>query len=146
MQFMGADCGKHGCIVVIEGKQIVEVKRSPNREDIKYMCSTYSNAFTTIEKVHSMPRDSNQGAFTFGKNYGWYEQAFTDFNIKYIEVDSRTWLSLYNLSSIKMDSIVKAIHLFPQLKTMIDMKRKDADGIAQAALIALYGRMKHGDR
>lgn len=101
---------------------------------------TGGDQFVLLEKVHSMPKDSAKGAFTFGKGVGYLEMAIIGTRLlPQGTVQPKVWMGALN-SMTKGDkeiSRAKAQVLFPEFK----IKNKDhADGL----LIGYYARLKYG--
>lgn len=147
MRFLGIDPGKYGAIVCVDGKN-VDILSCPKDNEIVYFLDKYKkDSFLTIEKQQSMPRDSNQSAFTVGRGYGFYEGVITTLCIESLSVSPQKWLKVFNLDSDKLKSIIKVAYMFPDVaetyfhKNRNGFYNKDIDGIAQAILIALYGKI-----
>ena len=70
---------------------------------------------------------------------GIFEGIGAALDIDVITVRPQVWKKHFNLSKNKQESIDLALHIYPQLKEYI--KKSSDDGIAEAALIAEYGRL-----
>jgi len=73
-------------------------------------------------------------------NYGILLGVIIDKGIPYEEISSQEWKKYFNLiGEDKKSSIAKAKQLFPDVTDLIG----NNDNIAEAILIAEYGRRKH---
>ena len=102
-------------------------------------------AICYIEKVHAMPGQGVTSMFNFGRNYGEILGILKAFNIKVIEVPPQRWKKEFDLiGKDKKASIDKAKELFPEANLKRTPRcRTDSDGIAEALLIAEYGRRQN---
>jgi crossover junction endodeoxyribonuclease RuvC len=108
----------------------------------------WSVRLTTIEKVGAMPSDGRVGAFSFGCGYGIWLGLMNALAVPYIEVTPQRWQSkmlagLPRGPKSKASAIRAAKSLFPNIPVRV----KADNGIADAALLAEYGRRLHiGDK
>lgn len=94
--------------------------------------------FAIIEDVHSMPSQSSQATFTFGKVTGVVIGIIGAYNIPLFSIDPAIWKLSMGLSSDKSLSFSKASQLFPN---QVDLWPKKSDeGIVEASLIAYFGK------
>lgn len=94
-----------------------------------------------IEKVHMMPKMGGAAAFSFGTGYGVLLGAIAMAGLSYTAVPFQTWckaLTGSNKSKGKDAGRELAANLYPKYRDLF--AAKNADGIADAALIAMYGR------
>ena len=70
---------------------------------------------------------------------GIFEGIGAALDIDVITVTPQVWKKHFNLSKNKQESIDLALRIYPELKEYI--KKSSDDGIAEAALIAEYGRL-----
>jgi len=102
-----------------------------------------------IERVASRPAQSSQSTFTFGRMYGAIE------SIVYLQkcvveqgmferVEPRVWKKAFGLSSDKGKSKESASKLLLIDDINLLNKISKSDGIAEAALIALYPFQREG--
>jgi len=146
---IGIDPGAAGGIAVIT-KQDSWAIAMPETDfdmakEISYL-SRHINSFCVLEKVHSMPRDGNVGAFSFGQNFGMVRQALTCNMIPYELVPPQKWQKFFGLPTKKScggSITVKKNHhkalaqqLFPRIKV--------THKIADALLIAEFCRRTRG--
>lgn len=101
--------------------------------------------FAIIEKVHAMPKQGVTSVFSFGKGDGILLGMLGALKIPHIEVPPRTWQKVMLEGEDKTDgkaaSIRVARRLFPGVSLRAsDRCRVDHDGMAEALLMADYGR------
>jgi hypothetical protein len=100
-------------------------------------------SYAYVEMVSAMPKDGAHNAFTFGENTGIIKGILYTWKIPIIEVHSQKWQKEFGLgakfpskTARKNAQKQKAQELFPDIKVTLD--------IADALLIAEYGRRQHG--
>lgn len=94
-----------------------------------------------VEKVNAMPGQGVTSMFTFGKNAGYIEGVLSANRIHYELIPPQRWKKFYGLSSDKEQSIDKATELFPGVNLIpTPRSHKPSDGMAEALLIASYGK------
>ena len=96
-----------------------------------------------MEKVHSMPGQGVSSCFTFGCGWGLLRGMFSALQIPYTLVHPTTWKKVMcrDQPKGKDASIIVAKRLFPTVSLLpTERSRKDNDGMADALLIAEYGR------
>ncbi len=91
-----------------------------------------------IERVASMPKQGVASMFSFGESYGAIKGIIAANFLPMTLVTPRTWKSKLKVSSNKDDARYRASQLMPRFAHLWT-RRKD-DGMAEAALIALYGQ------
>jgi|TARA_Y100000310_G_C20704273_1_gene833452 hypothetical protein len=93
--------------------------------------------YVAIERVHSMPTDARSAAFSFGRSFGAVEAiACCQVGAGAVTwITPQVWKKFYNLSRVKGESIALAQTHF---RRDYRWKYKADEGIAEAALIALY--------
>lgn len=99
-------------------------------------------ARATIEAVHSMPKQGVASTFKFGKGYGEVLGICTALGFQIIEPTPQAWKKamLAGTDKSKDASIQAAENLFPQINLVPERCRKPHDGMAEALLLAEYGR------
>lgn len=111
-----------------------------------------------IEDVHSMPRDSKQGAFTFGFTTGAILSLFDSLNLELVAVSPREWQKallsddvshfkqvpdLTSREVLKASSIRFVKRTYPSLSLIPTPRSKnDHSGMADAICIATFTRSK----
>lgn len=91
-----------------------------------------------VERVGSMPSDSHVTAFAFGWAAAAVSMGLACAQVRTFYVQPLVWKRHYKLSKDKELSRLKASQLFPQ--DAHQWSRKSDDGLAEAVLIARYGR------
>lgn len=158
--FIGIDPGLNGGIAVV-GRMITKADRTPIIEGDKRTmnlpaCAEWikkaveangGGAFAVIEKVHAMPSQGVSSTFTFGKGYGSWLGVLSTLGIPYQEVTPQAWKKAMLDGANKDDkasSINRASGLFPHVKLIPEGCRTPSDGMAEALLMAEYGRRMYG--
>jgi hypothetical protein len=141
--------------------------RNMSRTDLKRLkelfleLSKLGKVHITIEKPILMPGQNVSSTFNNGKSHGivltLLEVYFPDSVVDIISckewqdelIDNRTVIESKirrdRRKALKMDSIAKAIELFPDAHFKKSSKSKvDSDGMTDAALIAYYGYQTNG--
>jgi len=143
MIYVGIDPGADGGIGVIDTLEdsaenfllttdkLIEVLHRPGK--MKVM----------LEEVHAMPKQGVTSMFNFGKNFGVILGILEAMRVPYDLVTPRKWKAEFGLNGDKKKSIECCKRLFPciDLKKS-DRSKKDHDGMAEALLLAEYGRRK----
>jgi len=141
--YVGIDPGKTGAISLLTADRTGPVKlwampKTPSDvwelfRGIKQV--TQGDQFCLLERVHSMPRDSAKGAFTFGKWVAYIEMALIGNKLLPMDtVPPQTWMAKLGCMT-KGDKNVtkaKAQQLFPTMK----VTKYAADGL----LLGYYAR------
>ena len=164
MVYIGIDPGARGGIAVIRNNGKAEtyaftkaddnihitldlpedIDTTVTLEEFLEFCTGYGEKKCYIERVHSMPHDSHTRAFAFGENYGFIRGMLRAKGIVYEAVTPQKWKKFFGLSADKCESIRKAKELFPDVNLKRTPRCKvDHDGMAEALLIAEYGRMQN---
>lgn len=111
---------------------------------LREICRAYEpSAF--IEKVHSMPKQGVASTFKFGMGYGFLRGLLAGWSVPVNLVTPQAWqktiLAGENKDDKKAASVAVAQRMFPGVDFRAsDRCRKPSDGMAESALIALYGR------
>lgn len=154
--WIGIDPGLSGGVAVI-GPRMTAAARTPIIGTEKrtmnlaacggllrqYVEANSGGAFAVIEKVHAMPQQGVSSTFTFGKGYGAWMGILATLGIPYQEVTPQAWKKLMLEGADKEDkgsSINRAAGLFPYVNLIPEGCRTPSDGMAEALLMAEYGR------
>lgn len=154
--FIGIDPGLSGGIAII-GPTVTKAERTPILQGDKRTmnlpaCSAWiraaveangGSAFAVIEKVHALPKQGVSSTFSFGKGYGSWLGLLASHGIPYQEVTPQAWKKAMLEGADKADkasSLNRANTLFPHVSLVPPGCRAPSDGIAEAILIAEYGR------
>ena len=100
----------------------------------------YAIDVTIIEKVHAMPRQGVTSSFQFGRSFGGIEALSYIYTKRVDYIAPAVWKKSLGLGSSKKDSLDLARLKFGKLDFW-DLKSND--GIAEAALLALFWIEKH---
>lgn len=153
MIYIGIDPGKNGGIGIlnVRDNQIVSASAYVFDETIlinrlfELRCSNCCTCI--IEHVHAMPKQGVSSTFNFGMNFGFIQGVLKAYGIPYELVTPQKWKKEFSCTSDKNTSIEVCKRLFPG----VDLKKtercqKDHDGMAEALLIAEYGRRHYNGR
>jgi len=143
MIYLGIDPGQKGGIGVI-GAVCYEVHPMPDTTTgIMKLIDDYKAGPTTciIEHAQAMPKQGGVSMFNYGQHYGELIGIMTALGIKIIEVRAASWKKAMGLNKDKDASIALCERLFPSVELLpSDRSRKPSDGMAEALLLAEYGR------
>jgi crossover junction endodeoxyribonuclease RuvC len=151
--FIGIDPGLDGAIATI-GPLAVRTQKTPifsgerrqmNLPECGRILSDLTEqgpVFAVIEKVGAMPKQGVSSTFSFGKGYGQWLGMLAAYRIAYQEVTPQAWKKalLEGTDKSKTASINRAASLFPGISFIPEGCRTPHDGMAEALLIAEYGR------
>lgn len=163
---LGIDPGLSGALAVVDStsQQLVDVFRMPvnvvkkqNKLNGDALAGwfrfldliTATDHFAYVEDVHSRPRQAGQ--FQFGLNTGIIHGLLYGHEIPFALVSPMAWKSFYGIKRVndetkadkKTEAREIATRLFPTFAH--EFKRVRDDGVAEAALIALYGANLQGE-
>ncbi len=93
-----------------------------------------------IEKVSAQPGNGASSAFSFGWNCCLIETTMCALKIPFTYVTPQAWKKAMDCPADKDGARQRATQLLPALAHNWSLKRQD--GVAEAALIALYGMRK----
>lgn len=148
MTYIGIDPGKSGAIaIILEDGSVVTATFS--EEAYRHLLRQYSkDSFAIVEQVcgFSPPgvKIGSTSIFNFGANYGWIQGVLYSYAIPYQTVVPRKWKKEFSLDKDKSKSIQCAKQLFPNANLFRTERCTIAhDGIAEALLMAEYGRRIH---
>lgn len=161
MIYIGIDPGKNGGIAVINDKfpkpvNIMVYKYSDDDlVDVIDVCTKGSSIAVhrdeeikcVLEKVNAMPGQGVVSMFNFGQNFGFIQGVLKAYEIPFELVPPQKWKKEFSVTSDKNTSIEVAKRLFPGVNLKAtDRCRKDHDGMAEALLIAEYGRRHYNGK
>ena len=149
MIFLGVDPGKSGAIAVFYGDGTIHTSlwSESDYRDLAQICCETDKCFCIVEKVHSMPKQGVSSSFNFGANFGWIQGLMYALDIPVQLVDPRKWKAYYGLDNDKQKSIACCKRLFPSVNLKATERcKKDHDGIAEAILMAEYGRRIYNEK
>ena len=148
MIYIGVDPGKNGGIAIIDSDGVIAFPFSEERLLIEldgiaheYECICY------LEHVHAMPKQGVSSTFNFGMNFGFIQGVLKAHEIPYELVTPQKWKKEFSCTSDKNTSIEVCKRLFPGVNLKATERcKKDHDGIAEALLIAEYGRRHYNGK
>lgn len=144
--YIGIDPGVEGGIAAIAGDE-VRLWAMPKgggvtliaQEIFTEMCFNESHAY--MENVSARGGWSSQTYKALFRTFGWTEEVFTYNCSTFNFVQPVAWKSYFNLTSDKGLSIALSKKLYPQINLLRTPRcRNEHDGMAEALLIADYGR------
>lgn len=146
--YCGIDPGKNGGIAVIQDQLIftyatptlkVKNKQQYDIDGMKQLLSDVD--FITIEKQQAMPGQGVTSMFSIGYGYGLWLGLAKSLDVPILEVRPQQWKKKYSLDKDKNACILKAKMLYPEVNLKRSERcKKDHDGIAEALLLADYGK------
>lgn len=150
MIFIGIDPGKNGGIALITMDNSI-VNTIPYSDDSLLLwtrgAKNTDECVAYVEAVHAMPGQGVTSMFNFGKNYGYILGVLESYHIPIVNVTPQKWKKYMGVTSDKNTSIELCQKLFPDINLLAtNRSRKPNDGMAEALLIAEYGRRVHGQK
>lgn len=152
MIYIGIDPGKNGGIAKINTdtgfvKTVTFSEESLISELEGYFMFDKSPLRCVLEKVNAMPGQGVVSMFNFGQNYGFIQGVLKAYRIPYELVTPQKWKKEFSCTSDKNTSIEVCKRLFPGVNLKATERcKKDHDGMAEALLLAEYGRRHYNGR
>ena len=153
MIYIGIDPGKNGGIGILNVRNNQLVSASADVFDegaLITMLYELRNGYCckcTLENVHAMPKQGVSSTFNFGMNFGFIQGVLKAYGIPYELVTPQKWKKEFSCTSDKNTSIEVCKRLFPGVNLKATERcKKDHDGIAEALLIAEYGRRHYNGK
>lgn len=145
MIYVGIDPGLSGGIGVISSDNTATAYKYTSAKLIEVIKSLVGeDVYITVEQVHAMPHQGVTSMFTFGTGYGMILGILEALGREYHLAKPQTWKKVIGVTYDKSTSIKKAQLLFPDTSLLPSTRcRKPSDGMAEALLIAEYGRRIH---
>lgn len=149
MIYIGIDPGKNGGIAIIITSNVdsnfnkVVSSEKYSDDNLLNTCRAFTgaNVVCVLEKVNTMPGQGVVSMFNFGQNFGFIQGVLKAYGIPYELVTPQKWKKEFSCTSDKNTSIEVCKRLFPSVNLKAtDRCKKDHDGMAEALLIAEYGR------
>lgn len=144
MIFVGIDPGIEGGIGIIdEDNNAVAYKYTSAKliEITKHFKEHHSDVKFYVEQVHAMPHQGVKSMFTFGSGFGKILGILEALNAEYYLVKPQSWKKGMHVTADKATSIAKCKELYPTTCLKPTTRcRVDHDGLAEAVLIAAYGK------
>ncbi len=145
---IGIDPGAKGGLALLTKEGVIEYSLMPNT--VHGIVAWFDAAINgcqslpvvVIERAQAMPKQGITSAFNYGRHFGTFEAIATCYSLPYHEVRPAAWKKDMGLNAAKIDSIKLCQRLFPSVNLIPDGCRTAKDGIAEAVLIAEWGRRK----
>lgn len=142
---IGIDPGKNGGLAWIKDSGKAEAERLNIETFASRLRVITGNgsipAKCYVEKVHSMPKQGVASTFSFGTNYGIIIGHLMALGVNYELVQPSVWKKAMGVTADKRTSIRRCKEMFPDVDLRATARcKKDHDGMAEALLIAEYGR------
>lgn len=148
MIYIGIDPGKNGGIAVIKPDKVWT--HMYTEEDLLLILGYYADdkqVVCYLEHVHAMPKQGVSSTFSFGMNFGFIQGVLKAYGIPHELVTPQKWKKEFSCTSDKNTSISVCKRLFPGVNLRkSDRCTKDHDGMAEALLIAEYGRRHYNGK
>lgn len=142
--FIGIDPGQSGALAVIDRKgkaYAIPYNEQDYLDEISQIAAEGCEVRAIVEHVASMPKQGIASTFKFGANFGWIQGVLAANRIPYELVRPQKWKRVFSCTSDKNTSIAVAQRLFPTTSLLATPRcKKPHDGIAEALLMAEYGR------
>lgn len=150
MIYIGIDPGKNGGIALLSNvSDFIDtfVYSEDAILEVLKQASKYVDKICYLEQVHAMPKQGVTSTFNFGMNFGFIQGVLKAYGIPYELVTPQKWKKEFSCTSDKNTSIEVAKRLFPNVNLKAtDRCKKDHDGMAEALLIAEYGRRHYNGK
>ena len=147
MKYIGIDPGMKGGVAILNDKGLEEYFPMPDTR--KQLCDALRryeehNVTCVVEKVGVMPKQGISSSGKFMKGYGEILGVCTALGFKILEPTPQAWkkVMLAGTDKSKDASINRCENLFPSANLILPRCRKAHDGIAEAILMAEYGRQQ----
>lgn len=143
--YLGIDPGLHGGIAYVAGHDAEAWPMPITGKDVdvaalRQLLLEIKPHIAFVERAQPMPQQGGVSAYTIGRNYGIVLGVLLVHQVRTEEINASTWKRAMGLSRDKGASISLASKLFPSVDLVPHGHRKHHDGMAEALLIAEYGR------
>lgn len=150
MIYIGIDPGKNGGIALLSNvSDFIDtfVYSEDAILEVLKQASKYVDKICYLEQVHAMPKQGVTSTFNFGMNFGFIQGVLKAYGIPYELVTPQKWKKEFSCTSDKNTSIEVCKRLFPTVNLKATNRcKKDHDGMAEALLIAEYGRRHYNGK
>lgn len=151
MIVVGVDPGKAGALAVVGGEAAVVFPMPESPQTIFGMLFDLTMERTYpvhvfVEKSQPMPKQGVSSVYTYGHHNGFIEGCLQALKIPYTLIKPQAWQKMMHAGAdskleLKERSIQVAQRLFPEVSLLPTARcRKMSDGMAEALLIAEFGR------
>jgi len=140
----GIDPGKRGGIAMMDSH---EIRLHPYSDEtllnLMPVLHRY-NGIVIVEKQWARPGQSISATFLLGEEYGFIKGVIEAYGVNYGTIAPQVWKKEFGVTSDKQSSIDMAKKLYPGINLLPTKRsRKDSDGMAEALLIAEWGRRNY---
>jgi hypothetical protein len=149
--FLGIDPGKKGGLAIVREDTglhayivmpgtVVDIAIWISSQYNEHEESGYSLIMVS-ERAQPMPKQGIVSAFGYGKHFGGFEAISAMLEMPYHDIHPVTWKKAMMVNSDKSSSIKKCKQIFPTVNLKATSRSTtDHDGLAEAILLAEYGR------
>ncbi len=147
--YLGIDPGKQGGMGILrsDGVVVTTTRMPTGKVRIMDWISTAlaqaGNLVMVVEQSQPMPKQGIVSAFNYGRHFAIFEDTAILLKVPYHTVTPAVWKKSMHLTSDKNDSFTACRRLFPIVELIPQGCRKQHDGIAEALLVAEWGRRKN---
>lgn len=149
--YVGIDPGQSGGIAFLcpTNNDVMLYRMPANQKELNDLIKRMGMATVILEKAQPMPSQGSVSGFSYGVGYGVLIGMLVAHGIRFIEVRPAEWKKIVlagvsgkgkSKKEKKDDSIVAVERLFPEVNLIPAGCKKPHDGIAEALLLAEYGR------
>ena len=148
-RILGIDPGLNGGLALLCGDELAAIpmpvltlngKGEIDLAAVRATLAAWDPNHAWIEQQQSMPRQGVASSFRTGQNYGDLRGFLVGRMLPFSIVRPAVWKKAMSVPADKAAAIAIATRTFPAFSHLWS-KRKD-DGVAEAALIAAYGRQR----
>lgn len=141
MTYIGIDPGKKGALAILGDEiEVYPYDKGIYLERLSQLRG--EEAICCLEKVGAMPHQGVTSMFTFGTGFGWLQGVLDAYKIPYELVTPQKWKKEFSVTADKNSSIAVCERLFPTVNLIPPRCRVKHDGMAEAALMALFAKRK----
>lgn len=145
MIYIGCDPGKKGSLAVLEDGKVAVYPFSEDAYIAVLSAIDPHDAVCCLEHVGAMPGQGVTSMFHFGENFGFIQGVLRAYKIPFELVRPQKWKKEFSITGDKNSSIQVCKRLFPEVNLLPTPRcKKEDDGMAEAALMALYAQRKLG--
>lgn len=146
MNIIGIDPGKSGA-VAFYGEVIAVLPMPENMIDFLTQLDANKRSIDHVflEKAQPMPKQGVVSVYGYGHHNGFIEGVLASLSVPYTLVKPQAWMKVMHVGAdsdldTKGKSVQVCRRLFPGVDLCPGKKTKPHDGMAEALLIAEYGR------
>ena len=149
---LGIDPGLSGGLALYDGRAIIQAAPMPviklagkgeiDLARLSAILREWAPACAWVEQQQAMPRQGVASSFRTGQNYGTLMGFLQASGVPVTIVRPSTWKRVMGVPSDKAAAVAIASRLLPSSSHW--WPRKGDDGIAEAALLAVYGSRQAG--